>query len=255
MKFSRYTYTSVVGTKPHPYINVLVPVFLKPISNNPFAPQTTTGGGGGPSVGPEFRVMELPPDTHFIMDVFAVNAKGRWERDRRTGGSKNNVGLVGLVCWGAIVRHHALYTKCWIWNTWSAFILLIWCNAVIHGPGLTHLRNLEHPLAGRWKTKPAWPRHNLVDIRHQRSWANSKWIWKRAPHLSIRLSSLPNFISQLAKKFMKNKSPWWNSHSLFAANCEALMRSKKISCCRYQGVFEEKLMLATTLHLITVKFF
>ncbi len=79
MKFSRYTYTSVVGTKPHPSINILVPVFLKPISNNPFAPQTTTGGGGGggTSVGPEFRVMELPPDTHFIMDVFAVNAKGR----------------------------------------------------------------------------------------------------------------------------------------------------------------------------------
>ena len=35
------------------------------------------------------------------------------------------------------------------WKGFAAFSLLMSCNAVNHGPGLTHLGDLEHPLAGR----------------------------------------------------------------------------------------------------------
>ncbi len=35
------------------------------------------------------------------------------------------------------------------WKGFAAFVLLMSCNAVNHGPGLTHLRDLEHLLAGR----------------------------------------------------------------------------------------------------------
>ncbi len=35
------------------------------------------------------------------------------------------------------------------WKGFAAFVLLMSCNSVNHGPGLTHLCDLEHPLAGR----------------------------------------------------------------------------------------------------------
>ncbi len=35
------------------------------------------------------------------------------------------------------------------WKGFAAFVLLMSCDAVNHDPGLTHLRDLEHPLAGR----------------------------------------------------------------------------------------------------------
>ncbi len=38
------------------------------------------------------------------------------------------------------------------WKGFVAFGLLMSCNALNHGPGLTHLRDLEHPLAGRLKS-------------------------------------------------------------------------------------------------------
>ena len=35
------------------------------------------------------------------------------------------------------------------WKGFAVFSLLMSCNVVSHGPGLTHLLDLEHPLAGR----------------------------------------------------------------------------------------------------------
>ena len=59
----------------------------------------------------------------------------------------------GLVIWfiegslSVITIHHTL--ELLDWKGFTAFGLLMSCNAVNHGPGLTHLRDLEHPLAGR----------------------------------------------------------------------------------------------------------
>ncbi len=35
------------------------------------------------------------------------------------------------------------------WKGFAAFVLLMSCNAVNHGPGLRNFCDLEHPLAGR----------------------------------------------------------------------------------------------------------
>ena len=52
-----------------------------------------------------------------------------------------------------------LYFNCWIQKACAAFALLMSCNAVNHGPGLRHLRDLERHLAGR---------SNLAD--HEQAW-------------------------------------------------------------------------------------
>ena len=45
---------------------------------------------------------------------------------------------------------HFLCLNCWIQKACVAFGLRMSCNAVSHGPSLTHLCDLERPLAGRW---------------------------------------------------------------------------------------------------------
>ena len=44
---------------------------------------------------------------------------------------------------------HFLCLNCWIQKACVAFGLRMSCNAVSHGPSLTHLCDLERPLAGR----------------------------------------------------------------------------------------------------------
>ena len=121
------------------------------------------------------------------------------EASSSSAGQQVCQGIVGLFIEGPILRRHTLHTKCWTWKTCSVFVLLIHCNAVIHGPGYTHLCDLErHQLGDERRADPEAKLTEtliLVDICHQGSWGASKWIWKRAWHLSnLRmLSSLPNF--------------------------------------------------------------